>query len=76
MTYRYGRSELALVFQNPSHVSIGVARLELDGQEQAEAQIPLVDDGRRHRALVVLGGAENATMRPEIAPIRHARSAE
>ena len=76
VTYRYGRSELALVFQNPSHVSIGVARLELDGQEQAEAQIPLVDDGRRHRALVVLGRAENATMRPEIAPIRHARSAE
>jgi cyclic beta-1,2-glucan synthetase len=76
VTYRYGKSELAMVFQNPERVSNGVARLELDGVEQADAVIRLVDDGRRHRALVVLGQAQQGAKRPSAQPIPHARSAE
>ncbi len=60
VTYRYGRSELLLQFQNQSGVATGVRRIELDGRELAELTLPLEDDGQRHRALVVMGEADAA----------------
>jgi hypothetical protein len=45
-------------------VATGVRRIELDGRELPGGSIALVDDGRRHRARVVMGqagsGAERA----------------
>ncbi len=58
-TYRYGQSELTLSFQNPDGATTGVQRIELDGQELPHASVALVDDGRRHRVLVVMGRAHS-----------------
>ncbi|HXK20160.1 MAG TPA: protein ndvB, partial [Polyangiaceae bacterium] len=55
VTYRYGKSELQLSFENPRRVSSGIERIELDGRELPDTALPLVDDGRRHRARIVLG---------------------
>jgi cyclic beta-1,2-glucan synthetase len=57
VTYHYGKSELALEFENPNGVPTGIRRIELDGRELPGATIALVDDGRRHRARVVMGQA-------------------
>ena len=77
VTYRYGRSELSLEFQNPDGVATGVQRIELDGQQQPDASIALVDDGRRHRVLVVMGRADSAASGLRNASlVNHARSAE
>jgi cyclic beta-1,2-glucan synthetase len=76
VTYRYGKSELNVVFQNPDGVATGVQRIELDDREQPGLQLTLVDDGRRHRALVVMGRARAASSLREGSPITHARSAE
>ncbi len=59
VTYRYGKSELTLVFQNPEGVATGVKRIELDGREQPDQRVGLVDDGRRHRVLIVMGRARS-----------------
>jgi cyclic beta-1,2-glucan synthetase len=76
VTYRYGQSELSLEFTNHG-VETGVRRIELDGRELTEHEIPLVDDGRKHRALVVMGeaAAGRGTARSE-RPSRHAHGAE
>jgi cellobiose phosphorylase len=58
VTYRYGSSELTLTFRNSDGVAGGVQRIELDGRTLPEATIPLVDDGRRHQAVVVIGATE------------------
>jgi cyclic beta-1,2-glucan synthetase len=77
VTYRYGRSELLLQFQNGGGVATGVRRIELDGREIDGQEIPLHDDGRKHRALVVMGHAEGdrGHSRPELGR-SHAQGAE
>jgi cyclic beta-1,2-glucan synthetase len=52
--YRYGNSELHLVFENPDGVATGVRRIELDGHTLGGSAIPLVDDGQRHEVRVVM----------------------
>jgi cyclic beta-1,2-glucan synthetase len=75
VTYRYGKSELTVVFQNPDGVATGVRRIELDDREQPGAELTLVDDGRKHRAVVVMGRARAASGLLE-GSVTHARSAE
>lgn len=60
VTYRYGQSELLIAFENLSGVPSGVRNVELDGQSLPGTTIPLRDDGRRHRARVVLAEAPSA----------------
>jgi cellobiose phosphorylase len=60
VTYRYGQSELLIAFENLSGVPSGVRNVELDGQSLPGTSIPLRDDGRRHRARVVLAEAPSA----------------
>ena len=55
VTYRYGKSELVLAFENPSGASTGVRRIELDGTVLEGGSVPLIDDGRRHRVRVLMG---------------------
>ena len=77
VTYRYGRSELTLAFENPRGIASGVEHLELDGSELSGSSLPLVDDGRRHRARIVLGAAPAVNERPSSALASgHAHDAE
>ena len=57
VSYRYGTSELSLIFENPEGVTTGVRRIELDSRELARDSVPLLDDGRQHRVRVVMGSA-------------------
>jgi hypothetical protein len=42
--------------ENPSSVTRGIARIQLDGQLLADsANVPLADDGMEHQVLIVLG---------------------
>ncbi len=63
-------------FQNPDGVATGVQSVELDGRALPQAELVLVDDGRHHRALVVMGRARAAASLPSASTIKHARSAE
>jgi cellobiose phosphorylase len=74
--YRYGSSELALEFDNRSGVASGVRSIELDGKPLADSTIPLIDDGRRHRAVVLLGTASSSTGRSALAAASHVQGAE
>ena len=53
--FRYHSARYALQVENPRGVCRGVARIVLDGEEIAEREIPLADDGREHRIEVELG---------------------
>jgi cyclic beta-1,2-glucan synthetase len=68
VTYRYGRSELSLTFQNPRGVATGVTRIELDERVLDGASISLVDDGLKHRAVVTLGAAHESESTPRNPP--------
>jgi cyclic beta-1,2-glucan synthetase len=49
------RTPYHIVVRNPSGVSRGVVRLELDGLDITGQDVPVVDDGVAHRIVVVLG---------------------
>jgi cyclic beta-1,2-glucan synthetase len=55
LTYRHRDTCYEIAVSNPKGVSKGVASIALDGVVQAEGGIPLVDDGREHRVLVIMG---------------------
>jgi cyclic beta-1,2-glucan synthetase len=55
ITYRRGRATYHIKVENPHGVSRGVATVDLDGVRQADDEIPLIDDGRFHEVLVMLG---------------------
>ena len=56
ITYRHGRTLYRISVENPRGVCRGVSLIRLDGTLlQAEALIPLSDDGREHQVQVVLG---------------------
>jgi len=55
--FRHGGGVYEIAVENPSRVSRGVARAELDGRELASRPltVPMLDDGADHKILVVLG---------------------
>jgi cyclic beta-1,2-glucan synthetase len=55
--YRHHSARYQIAVENPRGVSRGVTRLELDGVPLPDAQagVPLADDGATHRVRVVLG---------------------
>ncbi len=55
IVFRYHGARYDIVVENPSGVSRGVARMELDGDLLPGNSIPLVDDGRTHQVLLILG---------------------
>jgi cellobiose phosphorylase len=75
VTYRYGHSELTLAFDNSGGVPTGVRSIELDGRTLDDSVIPLVDDGRRHRARVVMGESAGHRSR-QLPQLNHAHGAE
>jgi cyclic beta-1,2-glucan synthetase len=57
INYKHGSSRYRIVVENPRGVSRGIVRASLDGEElsRTQCEIKLVDDGRNHEGLVVLG---------------------
>jgi cyclic beta-1,2-glucan synthetase len=55
--WRFGGTRHTIVVENPAGRCGGVGRVELDGAPVAATAIPLVDDGRSHQVVVVLGEA-------------------
>jgi cyclic beta-1,2-glucan glucanotransferase len=56
ISFRYHSAVYEIRVENPSSVSRGVARIELDGKVLAgAANIPLADDGTKHQVLILLG---------------------
>ncbi|MGZ4996132.1 MAG: GH36-type glycosyl hydrolase domain-containing protein, partial [Methylobacter sp.] len=56
LSYRHEQTEYDITVSNPNGVSKGVVSIELDGvQQSAEDGIALVQDGKKHRVLVVMG---------------------
>jgi cyclic beta-1,2-glucan synthetase len=53
-TYRYGRSELEIVVENPRRLQSGLVELSVDGKAEPSGSVALVDDGQRHRVRAVL----------------------
>jgi cyclic beta-1,2-glucan synthetase len=57
VTYRYGKSVLHIVIENPSDVSSAGKRVEVDGRAVPDGAIPLIDDGKQREVRVSLGEA-------------------
>ncbi|MES1185159.1 MAG: glucoamylase family protein [Myxococcales bacterium] len=74
VTYRYGKSELRIAFENPSGVATGVHGVELDGKLLPEPAIPLLDDGRPHDVRVMMGEVAGGERAPSLPP-SHVESA-
>jgi len=53
--YRHGSSLYHIKVENPSGTGRGVLSVELDGVEQAAAEVALKDGGASHQVRVVLG---------------------
>jgi len=55
IAFRYHGARYDITVENPSGVSRGVARMDLDGNTLPGNSIPLADDGTTHQVLVILG---------------------
>jgi cyclic beta-1,2-glucan synthetase len=58
ISWLFGTSRYAIEVGNPDHRSRGVASARLDGAPVDPHEVPLVDDGRPHQLVVVLGESE------------------
>lgn len=55
MTYRHRTAKYHILVQNPKGVEMGVQSVTVDGSLVKEGHIALLDDGRQHEVVVVLG---------------------
>jgi cyclic beta-1,2-glucan synthetase len=55
ITFRSATAQFHITVENPDGVCRGVRRVEVDGQEQADLQIPLAGVTGTHQVRVVLG---------------------
>lgn len=55
IVYRFGSTRYLVKVVNATGVSHGVTRLEIDGKLLAVGGVPLVDDGKEHSILAVVG---------------------
>ena len=55
LRYRFGKSTYKIEVKNPSRRESGVASVSLDGQDQPQSEIHLIDDGNDHDVLVTMG---------------------
>jgi cyclic beta-1,2-glucan synthetase len=53
--YRYGGATYNVTIQNPTGVSKGVVKVELDGLAVPDQVIVMLDDGATHAVTVVMG---------------------
>jgi cyclic beta-1,2-glucan synthetase len=55
VSYRVGKARYEVEVRNPEHVNRGVSTVTVDGSRAAGNVVPLVDDGKVHTVVVVLG---------------------
>jgi cyclic beta-1,2-glucan synthetase len=60
-TVRRGDTTYTITVENPHGANRGVSRVELDGERQPGASVPLAADGRPHAIRVVLGSPPSTT---------------
>ncbi|MEX2471160.1 MAG: glucoamylase family protein [Gemmatimonadota bacterium] len=60
--WRHGTSLYRIVIENPERQQRGVRFATLDGDTVDAGRIPLVDDGREHDVVIVLGGRDKREM--------------
>jgi cyclic beta-1,2-glucan synthetase len=58
IAYRYGESTYRIWVDNPDGIGRGVRKVTLDGEESADGEIRLADDGQEHRVKVLMGAEE------------------
>jgi cyclic beta-1,2-glucan synthetase len=59
---REGEAVYEIQVENPEGVCRGVQRIELDGRRLDTPEIPLHDDGLRHRITVVMGASRRTNV--------------
>jgi cyclic beta-1,2-glucan synthetase len=69
ITYRRGRAVYRIKVENPLGVNRGVVSVEVDGTDQKDKAITLIDDEKTHNVRVVMGepqiSADNADQKEE-----------
>jgi cyclic beta-1,2-glucan synthetase len=55
VSYRFGSARYEISVENPEHVNRGVGSVTMDGKRVASGAVPLVDDGKTHTVVVLLG---------------------
>jgi cyclic beta-1,2-glucan synthetase len=63
IVWRFGRTSYEIAVSNPSHRCRGIVEAKLDGRPVDPSAIPLVDDGRTHQVLAVVGDQAQSTPR-------------
>jgi len=58
LQWRTGRSRFRITVTNPEHRNRGVRSARMDGVPVDPQEIPLVDDGRTHDVVIVLGNPD------------------
>ena len=55
ITYRRANTTFHIKVENPHGLCCGIARVIVDGQEQADDKIKLIEDGKLHEVRIVMG---------------------
>jgi cyclic beta-1,2-glucan synthetase len=74
LEWKHGRTLYRITVMNPDHRCCGVGSAEVDGAAADARVIPLVDDGRTHDVLVILGDAVALSLRTAPAVVKRERT--
>ena len=55
VNYHFGKTQYMINVENPDHINRGIRKIVLDERSLPGNLIPLVDDGRKHSVLVIMG---------------------
>jgi cellobiose phosphorylase len=55
ITYQYGKARFNIAVQNPDGRNSGIRSVTVDGEEEPDKRISLLDDGQEHTVEVVIG---------------------
>jgi cyclic beta-1,2-glucan synthetase len=54
ISYRLGSTHYHLLVENPHGLNRGTAKVEIDGEQQASAELVLIDDGKHHNVRITI----------------------
>jgi cellobiose phosphorylase len=55
VNYRFGKTHYTINVENPDNINRGIRKIALDKSLITNNLIPLVDDGQKHKVLVIMG---------------------
>jgi cyclic beta-1,2-glucan synthetase len=67
--YRFGESVYRIQVLNPEHVASGVRQILLEGQLLQSSSVPLIDDKKEHRVVVIMGNNDQLKGQPSALPL-------